>query len=192
LADGLAARHPEVRAIHNNPNQGYGGALQAGFRAASKPWVFYTDGDGQFDLDELPLVLALRDQYDIVSGYRLKRQDPLMRRINGWCWSSLIRLLLRVKLRDIDCAFKLFPRELFDRIEMRSKGALIDAEILGKAHRLGYSMGQVGVHHLPRTAGEQTGANLKVIVKAFVELFKLYLHIRFGRTGRAPAAETRS
>jgi len=141
--------------------------------AASKPWVFYTDGDGQFDFNEIPLLLPLLDKFDIVSAYRLNRQDPLIRRLNAWCWTTLCNFLLGTRLRDIDCAFKIYPRKLFDEIKMESEGALIDAEVLAKANRRGYRIGQVGVHHYPRTAGSQTGANLKVIVRAFVELFKL-------------------
>jgi len=173
LADQLAAEHAHVRAVHNNPNRGYGGALQAGFLAATKEWVFYTDGDGQFDFMEIPKLLAMLRQYDAVSAYRLDRRDPLIRKINAWGWTKLCNLLLGFKLRDIDCAFKIFPRKLFDEIEMWSEGALIDAEILAKATRQGYRIGQVGVHHYTRTAGEQTGANLGVIARAFKELFKL-------------------
>jgi glycosyltransferase involved in cell wall biosynthesis len=173
IADRLAAELPHVRVVHNRPNRGYGGALQAGFRAATKQWVFYTDGDGQFDFKEIPKLLELLDRCEIVSGYRLDRQDSAMRRLNGWGWSMLCNLVLGLWLRDIDCAFKIYPRRLFDEITMHSQGALIDAEILARAKRRGYRIGQVGVHHYPRMAGLQTGANLKVILRAFVELIKL-------------------
>ena len=178
LADELAARHAEVRAVHNHPNLGYGGALQAGFRAATKSWVFYTDGDGQFDFKEISRLLPLLEEYDIVSAYRVDRRDPPIRKLNAWAWTVLVNLVFGMRLRDIDCAFKIFPRSLFERIEMRSMGALIDAEILAKATYLGYRIGQVGVHHYPRTAGEQSGANLRVIARAFRELFRLRKHIR--------------
>jgi glycosyltransferase involved in cell wall biosynthesis len=178
LADELAARHPEVRAVHNHPNLGYGGALQAGFRAATKAWVFYTDGDGQFDFREIEKLLPLLEEYDIISAYRLDRRDPLIRKLNAWAWTVLVNLVFGMRLRDIDCAFKIFPRSLFDRIEMRSMGALIDAEVLAKATYLQYRIGQIGVHHYPREAGEQSGANLKVIARAFKELFRLRRHIK--------------
>jgi glycosyltransferase involved in cell wall biosynthesis len=180
IAERLSREHPEVRVVHNNPNQGYGGALQAGFRAATRPWVFYTDGDGQFDFNEIPKLLELRDRYDIVSAYRIDRKDPFVRKFNAWGWTTLCNFLLGTRLRDIDCAFKLYPRKLFDEIEMWSKGALIDAEVLAKASRLGYRIGQIGVHHYPRVAGQQTGASLKVIARAFKELFKLRKRIRAG------------
>jgi glycosyltransferase involved in cell wall biosynthesis len=173
IADRLAAEIPEVRAVHNHPNLGYGGALQRGFREATKNWIFYTDGDGQFDLGEIPRVLPLLAEYDIVSCYRLDRKDPLMRKLNAFAWTTLVNLLFRIGLRDIDGAFKFYPKPFIDRIEMHSMGALIDTEMLAKARNLGLSIGQTGVHHYPRLAGEQSGANLRVILRAFKELFKL-------------------
>jgi glycosyltransferase involved in cell wall biosynthesis len=138
LADQLAARHEKVRAVHNPTNHGYGSALQAGFKSAGKEWVFYTDGDGQFDLAEITRLVGMLGSHDIVSAYRIRRKDSLVRRINGWGWTLLCNLLLGMRLKDIDCAFKIYPRRLFDQIEMWSEGALIDAEILAKANRLGY------------------------------------------------------
>ena len=173
IADRLAAENEEVRVVHHHPNRGYGGALQSGFKAATKDWVFYTDGDGQFNFDEIPSLIELLDRYDIVSGYRTSRQDPMIRRINGWGWTTVCNIVLGMRIRDIDCAFKLYPRRLFDEITMESKGALIDAEVLARATRRGYRIGQVGVTHYPRRAGQQTGANLRVIARAFVELLKL-------------------
>ncbi len=188
IADRLAAEIPNVRAVHNRPNLGYGGALTRGFREARKNWIFYTDGDGQFDFNELSKVLPLLETHDIVSCYRLDRKDPLLRKINAWAWSTLVNLLFGIGLKDIDCAFKIYPRTFIERITLRSKGALIDTEMLAKARNLGYSIAQIGVHHYPRTAGSQTGANLKVILRAFKELFKLYRQIkREGRSGEVSA-----
>ena len=184
IAERLAAEIPEVRAVHNNPNRGYGGALARGFREATKNWIFYTDGDGQFDLDELQDVLPMIEQYDVVSCYRLDRKDPLIRKINAALWGGLVNLLFGLRLKDIDGAFKIYPKTFIDAIELRSTGALIDTEMLAKARNLGLKIGQRGVHHYPRTAGQQTGANLRVILRAFKELFKLYRHIK--REARAP------
>ena len=178
IADRLAAEIPQVRAAHNNPNRGYGGALRRGFEEARKDYVFYTDGDGQFDFEEMEQVLPLMKKYDIVSPYRMNRQDPFHRRLNAACWGKLVRTLFGLKLKDIDCAFKMFPRRLFSEIELCSNGALIDTEVLARAQMRGYTIGQLGVHHYPRTAGEQTGANPKVILRAFKELFALHGKIR--------------
>ncbi|UCE58303.1 MAG: glycosyltransferase family 2 protein [Phycisphaerales bacterium] len=190
IADRLAAENPSVRAVHNNPNLGYGGALQRGFREATKSWVFYTDGDGQFDFAEIDKLLPLLDRYDIISAYRLDRQDSLIRKANASAWTVLVNLVFGLRLRDIDCAFKIYPRTLFDEIRMSSMGALIDAEILARAKRVGCSIGQVGVHHYPRTAGEQSGANLRVILRAFKELLALRKDIR--QTSARRGVEARS
>lgn len=188
IADTLAARLPHVRAVHNRPNRGYGGALQRGFREARLPYVFYTDGDGQFDFEEMEKMLPLMRQYDIVSAYRIDRQDPAHRKLNAACWGALVHLLFRLRVRDVDCAFKVYPRRFIQNIELRSTGALIDTEMLAKARRLGYSIGQFGVRHYPRTAGVQTGANFRVILRAFRELFGLYRHIRGITPARATTA----
>jgi len=178
IADRLAADNERIKVVHHKKNMGYGAALQSGFKAAEKDLVFYTDGDGQFDTSELPPLIPLMQQYDIVSCYRLNRRDNLIRKINAWCWTKLVCFLLDMKIRDIDCAFKLYKRKIFDNIEMSSSGALIDTEILARATGKGYTITQRPVHHYPRTAGAQTGANIKVIFRAFKELFKLHSRIR--------------
>jgi glycosyltransferase involved in cell wall biosynthesis len=178
IADRLAARHGAVKVVHHPTNLGYGAALQSGFKAATKQLIFYTDGDGQFDIAEMPPLLPLIDRYDIVSCYRLNRRDSIIRKINAWCWTKLVCLLFGLKIRDIDCAFKLYKSEIFKDMKLQSAGALIDAEILARAARKGYTITQKPVHHYPRTAGKQTGANLRVILRAFKELFRLYGRIR--------------
>ena len=125
IADEIAGQNNRVKVVHHPTNLGYGAALQSGFKAATKELVFYTDGDGQFDISELPPLLPLIKQYDIVSCYRLNRQDNLIRKLNGWAWTKLVCFLFNMKVRDIDCAFKLYKREIFDNIRMSSPGALI-------------------------------------------------------------------
>jgi glycosyltransferase involved in cell wall biosynthesis len=180
VADEIARADGRVKVVHHPRNRGYGAALQSGFRTATKEYVFFTDGDGQFDIGEMPAMLPLMERYDIVCGYRLNRRDPIVRKINGWLWTKLVCLLFGMKIRDIDCAFKLFRREVFDHIKMESRGALISAEVLARATRAGCKITEMGVHHYPRTAGKQTGAKLKVILRAFKELFALYNRIRKG------------
>ena len=174
IADEIAGQNDRVKVIHHPTNLGYGQALKSGFKAAAKELVFYTDGDGQFDLHELPPLLPLMNQYDIVSCYRVNRQDNLIRKINGWCWTKLVCWLFGMRIRDIDCAFKLYKREIFDKIDLLSTGALIDTEILARAVRKGYTITQRGVRHYPRTAGTQTGASVRVVFRAFKELFRLH------------------
>lgn len=181
IADEIAGRDKRVKVAHHPGNLGYGAALRSGFAAATKEFVFYTDGDGQFDMNEMPPLLPMMEQWDIVSCYRLDRQDPLIRKINAWAWTKLVCFLFGLKLRDVDCAFKLYKREIFDRIRLSSTGALIDAEILARAAGKGYRITQKGVHHYPRTSGVQTGAKPRVILRAFRELFKLHRQIRSGQ-----------
>lgn len=186
IADRLADEIPEVRAVHNRPNRGYGGAVARGLSEAKMDWIFFTDGDAQFDIGEIPKLIELLDRGDFAVGYRIKRADPLIRRVNAACWGRLVRLLFGLKIRDIDCAFKLLPKSLIDQITLESQGALISTELLAKANNRGLRIVETGVHHYPRTAGEQTGANMKVILKAFRELFRLYR--RIGRDGRTTDA----
>ena len=178
IADRLAEEVPQIRAVHNRPNVGYGGAVRRGFAEAEKEYIFFTDGDGQFDVGEIDRLVALLDQCDIAVGYRANRADPFMRKFNAWGWRQLIRMLFGVKVRDIDCAFKLLPKTFIDAIELKSDGAMISAELLAKARYRGLRVAETPVTHYARTAGNPTGANFKVIVKAFRELFRLRRHIR--------------
>jgi len=180
IADRLAATDPRIRAVHNIPNQGYGGAVVRGLTEARKEWIFFTDGDGQFDMNEIPLLVELLDRCDFAVGYRLKRADPWIRKLNAWAWCTLVRALFGLKVRDIDCAFKLLPRRLMQEIKLESRGALISTELLARAARAGYRIDEVGVHHYPRTAGTQTGAKFRVILRAFRELFRLSGKIKRG------------
>ncbi|MHC5060614.1 MAG: glycosyltransferase family 2 protein [Planctomycetota bacterium] len=173
VADLLAADSEHVKVVRHPTNSGYGAALQSGFKAATKELVFYTDGDGQFDITEMPALLPMTRQYDIVSCYRLNRQEGAIRKINAWAWTKLVCFIFGMKLKDIDCAFKLFKRSIFDDITIHSTGALIDTEILARAIRKGYTITQTGVHHYPRQTGTQSGAKISVIFRAFKELFEL-------------------
>lgn len=170
----LAQELPRVRPQTHPQNRGYGAALRTGFDAAAKKYVFYMDGDGQFDIKDLDHLLPLATEDAIVTGYRIERRDPFMRRLNarlfgGW----LVRVMLNVYVRDLNCAFKLIPRKVLQAITLESTGALINAELYGRAIRAGFSIREVGVHHYPREAGVQTGAHLSVIFRAFYDLFRL-------------------
>jgi glycosyltransferase involved in cell wall biosynthesis len=178
IADRLVAEIPQVRAVHNRPNLGYGGAVGRGLSEARMEWGFFTDGDGQFDINEMPRLIELLERCDVAVGYRMHRADPFIRRANAFCWGTLVRALFGIKVRDIDCAFKLLPRSFLQSIKLESRGALISTELLAKAQYRGLRIAEVGVGHYPRQAGTQTGANPLVILKAFYELFKLWKRIR--------------
>jgi glycosyltransferase involved in cell wall biosynthesis len=170
----LAVEDPRIRLVQHEVNQGYGGALKSGFLAATMDLVFFTDSDNQFDLDELAVFIDLIQSVDVVAGYRIKRRDPFFRRLNARAWNYLVRALFYVPVRDIDCAFKLFRREVFDGLELNSVGAMVNTELMVKLGRSGYRVVEVGVHHFPRTAGKPQGASIKVIIRAFSELRRMH------------------
>ena len=176
IADELAARDSRVRVLHHQARRGYGGAVRSGLVAATKPWVFYTDGDRQFNLEDLARLIAASDGADAVVGYREKRADPPRRLFVAWVYNHLIRLLFGGSWRDVDCAFKLFRRDVFARVPLnrvRSNGAFFSPELLITLRRAGVRVRQVGVRHFPRTAGEPKGAPPKVIARAIRDLLRL-------------------
>ncbi len=177
VADALAAADPHVRVVHHQQNRGYGGALKSGFAASRKAYVFFTDGDGQFDVGEITTLLPFVPQYDVVIGYRIDRAEGGLRRANAGAWNWLVRRLFGIPSRDVDCAFKLFDRRVFDVVTPEAEGAMISTEILARTVRAGFKIVEVGVHHYPRRHGTPTGANPLVIARAFYELFKLYRRI---------------
>jgi glycosyltransferase involved in cell wall biosynthesis len=184
----LKLRWPELRIVRHPHNRGYGAALRTGFAAARGEWVFYTDGDGQFDLSELPRLLALLHSYDVATGYRADRRDGRFRRIGGRVWTRLVDVVLGIEVRDVNCAFKVYPRWLFRQVELRSDGALIDAEMLSQARALGLSIGEMAVTHRPRRSGQPTGGRPTVALRALVELSTLARRRRAAPVLRARAS----
>ena len=183
IADEAAAKDQRVRVIHHGTRRGYGGAVRSGLASARKPWIFFTDGDRQFDLHELDRLIAASDGVDAVVGYRMRRADPPRRRFVAWVYNRLIRILFGGGWRDVDCAFKLFRRDIFERVPLeriRANGAFFSAELLIALHRAGLRVRQVGVTHLPRTAGEEKGAPPRVILRAMRDLFALRLRLWLG------------
>ncbi len=178
IADRLMKEDPKVRVVHHERNQGYGAAIRSGIQACQKEYIFFTDGDNQFDVSQLSLLVPMISDCDGVIGFRLNRQDPWIRKANAWAWNRLVRLLLGLRVRDIDCAFKLFRRRIFDQIKLEYTGAMASTEMLVKIIKHGYKIREAGVLHSPRLAGRQTGANLRVILRAFEELFRFYRKIK--------------
>jgi glycosyltransferase involved in cell wall biosynthesis len=180
LAEGLAREDERVRVVHNRPGRGYGGALRAGFLATTADWVFYTDGDGQFDPTQLRQLLPLLECAEVVAGYRASRVEGAVRRLNGWLWTQVVNRVFGLRVRDVDCAFKVLPGRFVRETAWRSTGALISAEILARAKRAGLRVMQVPVEHRARQGGRASGANPAVIVRAFRELVALSGVIRRG------------
>ncbi len=171
ILDTIAAAHPCLKVIHHPVNQGYGAALVSGFGAVTRDLAFFMDSDGQFDIHDLERFFPLIDEYDAVLGYRIDRQDTWMRKVNAWGWKILVGMVFGVYVRDVDCAFKLYPASFFREHQLETRGAMINTEILYKFIRAGYTYTQVGVRHLPRRGGRATGAKPAVILRAFRELF---------------------
>lgn len=180
IVEGLAKENKFVKVIHHPQNKGYGEALKSGFYNARYNWIATIDADGQFDFSEITKLWEKTDSAQVVIGYRLNRQDSLIRKINGRGWTFLANLLLGVNVSDVDCAFKLVKKEVIETIPSleSTRGGMISPELLAKAKKAGFKIVQVGIHHYPRAAGEQTGANFKVILKSFIDLFKLWRKIK--------------
>jgi glycosyltransferase involved in cell wall biosynthesis len=175
----LAPRIPNFRLVEHFPNRGYGGALKAGFDAATKELIVFTPADRQFKFEEVSrLLAALTPDVALVSGWRVQRQDNPIRKLNGLGWNLTVRILFGSTVHDIDCGFKLFRRDVLNRIHIESNGAMIDTEMLAELKARGFTITEVPVTHLPRVAGSPTGANLKVILRAFRDLFKFKLRLQ--------------
>ena len=187
----LALAEARIRLVEHATNAGYGAALRSGFSAARGRRVMFTDADFQFDLTEVDRLLAHAETYDIVAGYRAHRRDPWNRRLNAWAWGRLVNATFDLRIRDVNCAFKLFRREVLEGVELQSDGAFVNTELLARARSRGWRIHQVPVSHFERQQGVQTGAHPKVIAKAFVELAQLYGDLQHARRGvRRAAART--
>ena len=186
IAEELAASHPGVvRAIHHPTNLGYGSALLSGFRAARHDFVAFTDGDRQFrvaDLARLTERLAATDRPDVVVGYRIKRADPLVRTLYARAYRVANLIWFGLRIRDVDCACKLFRREALAGVAVESGGAFFSAELLIKLRAAGRTLVEVGVPHHPRTAGSATGARPSVVLRAVRDFWSLRLRMWANRS----------
>jgi glycosyltransferase involved in cell wall biosynthesis len=168
-----------LHVVTHERNQGYGAALASGFNAATKDLIFMTDGDKQFDVAELADFLPAMDaETDLVIGWRRHRADPPMRLLNAWGWKMLVNALFGYTARDVDCAFKLFRRTVWESLTVRARGATFSAELLIKARRLHFTIAELPVSHFPRAAGSPTGARPAVIARAFTELIQLRWNLK--------------
>jgi len=175
----LRLRHaPYMRVVTHEQNRGYGGALRSGFLAATKDWVFYTDGDGQYDPSDLPRLLDLvRSETGLVNGYKLERHDPAHRIWIGNVYNFCARLLFRIKIRDIDCDYRLIRRDLLERIQLTSTSGTICVELVRKLELTGCGVVETGVHHYPRLHGRSQFFRVKSLLKTLVELLRLWVRV---------------
>lgn len=184
LADALARKDPDhIRVFHHSPNLGYAEALKTGFTNARHQLIFYTDSDNQFDVKEIKNLLPLITDADIVCGFRIYRFDPLTRLVMSWGFNLLVRIVFRINVRDIDCAFKLFRREVFDKVKIESKKFFVDAEVLAKARHFGFRLVEIGVRHYPRPAGRST-VRASHIQSTLAELMRIWISIHRNPRGK--------
>lgn len=178
VLDEIERRYAQVRVVRHAQNQGYGGALRTGFANASRDWVFYTDGDAQYDVRELAvLVEHADDDVDLVQGYKIARHDPMHRRIVGRLYHWLVKLAFGLKLRDVDCDFRLIRTSLFDRIELVSDSGVICAEMMTKMQRAGARVVEVPVHHFERHHGKSQFFNFPRIARVAWQLSGLWVRL---------------
>ncbi len=181
----LAARVPQLRVIHHEKNRGYGAALRSGFAAATKEWIFYTDGDAQYNPLELTrLVEALREGVNVVNGYKIMRHDPLLRKIIGWIYNHFVKIIFCVRLRDVDCDFRLIHRSLFNQIELESDSGTICIEMIKKFQDAGAVFAEVPVHHYYRQYGVSQFFNWRRLLRTARQLAALWWKLMVRRTQR--------
>lgn len=182
LSESLAAKDKHIRTINHPVNRGYGAAIKSGLYHAKYPWITFIDSDGQFDFAEIDTFIETQKKTgaDLVIGYYRKRQVAFTRKLNTLAWQTVVFLLFGLRVRDIDCGFKLISKEVIDKIPKleSERGAFISSEFLIKAGKDHFKIVEIPVHHFPRRQGIGTGANIDVIIKSFIDLFRLWKKLR--------------
>ena len=182
IAQELARKDRRIKVINHQVNRGYGAALKSGLYNSKYPWIAFTDSDGQFDFSEITKFIKTQRKTgaDLVIGYYLERKVPFYRKVNSKLWEFVVFLLFGLKVKDIDCGFKLISKKVVDSIPQleSERGAFISSEFLINARKKGFKIVEIGVSHYPRTKGRGTGANLNVIIKSFMDLFRLWRKLR--------------
>jgi glycosyltransferase involved in cell wall biosynthesis len=191
IIDELARTYPRVRAVHHPRNRGYGGALQTGFRSATKDLIFYTDGDAQYDPAELKLLWEqLTPEADLVNGYKISRSDPLHRIVIGRVYHHLVKALFGLTVRDVDCDFRLMRRAIFERINLEKTSGVICLEMMKKITDARFHIVEVPVHHYHRAFGRSQFFNFRRIFKTGIDVMRLWVQLvilrRHRRSGIRP------
>lgn len=187
VLDELQRKCSYLRVVTHERNRGYGGALQSGFRAATKDLVFYTDGDGQYDPQELADLLGqLTLEDDVVQGWKMKRLDPWYRTVVGWSYCQFVRLAFGLQTRDVDCDFRLIRRHVLDSVPLTMVGGSITVELVSRFERRGFHIREVPVHHFPRLYGRSQFFSFIRILGTFRELAELWLEPHLNRSPVEP------
>jgi len=179
----LERTYPQVRIIEHPANRGYGGALKSGFAAATKEWIFYTDGDAQYNpIELLKLVQAVRPETDVVNGYKISRSDPLHRIIIGRLYHHIVRTLFGFNLRDVDCDFRLIKRKIFDKVRLDSTSGTICLEMVKKFQDAGFRFEEVPVNHYHRAYGKSQFFNFPRLLRTAIQLSRLWWELAVKKT----------
>jgi glycosyltransferase involved in cell wall biosynthesis len=184
--DDLASKEPRLRVIHHLRNRGYGGALRSGFESATKDLIFYTDGDGQYDVREMTNLIPLMiEGVDIVTGYKIRRSDSRRRVVLGAVYKFLARRMFGLPIRDVDCDFRLMRREAIQSVTLTSMSGVICTEMVYKLSRAGYRFAETPVHHYPRLYGQSQFFTLRRVARTGYDFFRLWLKlVIFSTQGR--------
>jgi glycosyltransferase involved in cell wall biosynthesis len=178
ILDDLVRTYPNVRAIHHQRNRGYGAALRTGFAAATKDLIAYTDGDAQYDPAELPALWnRLTPDADMVTGYKISRSDPWHRVVIGRVYHHTVKLLFRLRVRDVDCDFRLMRREIFDRVKLEKDTGVICLEMMRKIQDAGFRVVEVPVHHYHRLHGRSQFFNFKRVFWTGIDVMRLWVKL---------------
>lgn len=187
IADELARTYPEVRVVHHPQNRGYGGALRSGFAHATKEYVFYTDGDAQYDPAEVAALWEARGDVDLVNGYKISRSDPMHRIVIGRIYHHTVKLLFGLRVRDVDCDFRLLRRSIFDRVQLEHNSGVICLEMMKKIQDAGFRIAEVPVHHYHRTHGRSQFFNFRRLARTAVDVATLWVRlVILGRHRKSP------
>ena len=187
ILDELARTYPHVRVVHHTKNRGYGGALQTGFRSATKELIFYTDGDAQYDPAELSaLWTRMTPDADLVNGYKISRSDPLHRIIIGRLYHHIVSVMFGLTVRDVDCDFRLMRRTIFERINLEKTSGVICLEMMKKIQDAGFRIVEVPVHHYHRAFGKSQFFNFRRIAKTGVDVLRLWFALVIRRQHLGP------
>jgi glycosyltransferase involved in cell wall biosynthesis len=178
IADELARTYPQVKVVHHTQNRGYGGALRTGFATATKDLIAYTDGDAQYDPNEIEVLWkTLTPDADMVNGYKISRADPLHRIVIGRLYHHTVKFLFRLQVRDVDCDFRLMRREIFDRVRLERDTGVICLEMMRKIQDAGFRIVETPVHHYHRTHGRSQFFNFRRIFWTGVDVMKLWVQL---------------
>ena len=193
IADELARTYPEVKVVHHGRNRGYGGALQSGFKAATRDLVFYTDGDAQYDPSEMTTLWeALDDRVDLVNGYKISRSDPLHRIVIGRIYHHTVKLLFGLNVRDVDCDFRLLRRSIFEQVSLAKTSGVICLEMMKKIQDAGFRIAEVPVHHYHRAHGKSQFFNFRRLFRTAIDVAKLWIALVVRREHLRPDARVLS